>query len=284
MPDFEQEPAERSLRRLRDLASAGRAHAHPLPAEQVRVLGARRHRRRVVATVAAASVAVIVLAGGVVAATGDLVRPSTQPQPAATPEMSRAVLLRAERTVYQERGDFVAARTVHGEGNGLVSICQRDSLTSLGAVDVWRRDFAFRRGDDTVLRTAVMQFPDAKAARAAYETLGRWVGDCGDAVRSRGFTRFSDRARWYDVAVDDGTARFRSTMIYGPVEGDPHGELGYFDDEGLVRSRDRVMVSSLVVAGQDWNWAYRERDTKVTGLALNPMFGILEQAAHNMRD
>jgi len=284
MPDFEHEPTERSLQRLRDLASAGRTHAQALPAEQVRALGARRHRRRVIATVAAASVAVIVFTGGVVAATGDLVRTSTQPQPAVTPTMSQEVLLRAEKTVYQERGDFVVARTVHGEGKAFVSICQRDSLASLGAVDVWRRDFAFRRGGDTALRTAVMQFPDAETAAVAYDTLGRWVEDCGGAVRSRGFTRFSDRAQWYDVAVDDGTARFRSTMIYGPVEDDPFGDLGYFDDEGLVVSHDRVMVSSLVVAGQDWNWAYSERDTRLTGLALNPMFGILEQAAHNMRD
>ena len=283
MPDFEHEPAERHLQRLRALASAGRTHARALPAEQVRALGARRHRRRVVTTVAVASIAVAVFAGGVVTAANDLVRTSTR-QPADTPTMSRSVLLRAEQTVYHERGDLRVAETVHGEGNGFVSVCQRDSLASLGAVDVWRRDFEFPQGGDPVLRTAALQFPDAATAAAAYETLGRWADDCGGAVRSRGFDSFSDRGRWYGVAAGNGVARFRSGMTYGPVEGDRFGDLAYFDDEGLVLSDDRVMLVSLVVPGQDWNWTYSERDARQIGLPMNPMFGSLHVAARNLGD
>jgi hypothetical protein len=280
MPDFDHDPAERSLRRLRALASAGRAHARGLPPEHVRALGARRHRRRVAASVAAVSVVVAGVAGGVLTATGQLVR--TTPQPAAAPDLPRSVLLRAAETVYFEQNDFRVAETVRGEGSIPVSICQRGSLASLGAVDVWRRDFDFRAGGGPVLRTAAMQFRDAAAATAASRTLGRWSADCGEAVRSHGYRAFDGDGRWYDVPVQDGVARFRSGMVYGPVEDDPFGELRYFDDQGLVVAGDRVMLVTLVVPGQDWNWAYSRRDARQIGLAMNPMFGTLREAAQNL--
>jgi hypothetical protein len=85
MPDFDHDPVEESLLRLRDLAAAGREHARGLPAEQVRALGARRHRRRIAATAAAASLTVGVFAGAAVAVTGQLVSSTTPPQPVDVP-------------------------------------------------------------------------------------------------------------------------------------------------------------------------------------------------------
>lgn len=285
MPDFEHDP----VRNLRDLADAGRAHAHGLPAEQVRALGARRHRRRTIATVAAASLAVVVFAGGALTAVGRFVTATTPPQPAGTeapqvvpspdPTLPRSVLLAPDQTWYHERDDFRVVSTVHGEGDGYVSVCQRDTMAALGAVDVWRRDFAFRQGSGPVIRSAALQFADERTAAAAYDRLGRWAAGCRQAVRTRGFERFSDRGRWYAPA--SGTS-FRTGMTYGPVEGDQFGEMAYFDDQGLVLAGDRVMLVTLVVPGQDYNWAYTERDRRQTGLPMHPMFRMLPAAAANL--
>jgi molecular chaperone DnaK len=88
MPDFEHGPARDPLERLSELAASGSARAHGMPAEQVRALGARRHRRRIAVTLAAASLAVAVLAGGAMAVAGQLDRTSRTPQPVDSPSPS----------------------------------------------------------------------------------------------------------------------------------------------------------------------------------------------------
>jgi hypothetical protein len=209
-------------------------------------------------------------------------RPSKPEPPAvAAPTLPRSVLLRANQTWYHHRGDFRVTRTAHGEGGGFVSICQRARLTSTGAIDVWRRDFAFRTGGGAVIRSAALQFRDAQAAATAYDTLAEWANQCRKAVRSRGYERFSDRGRWYNVSSSQGQAQFRSGMTYGPVAGDQYGERAYFDDQALVLNGRRVMVVTLVVPGQDYNWTYSEEDPEHTGLAIHPMFRMLPQAAAN---
>lgn len=89
MPDFDHGRATRSLEQLRDLAAFGRERAQVLPAEQVRVLGARRHRHRIAATVAATSLAVAFFTGGALTVSEHLVGTSTAPQPVDTPPSDR---------------------------------------------------------------------------------------------------------------------------------------------------------------------------------------------------
>lgn len=285
MPEFDDENTPRSLRPLHTLDLAGRAGARPLPPEEVRRRGARRHRRRAVGSVAVLAAVVAVVVGGVAVTADNVSGTSPRPAPASGPEpsMDRSVLLRADQIVYQEAGDFRVSETLHGQGEGPVSVCQRDPLVFLGAADIWRRDFTFRRGGDAVVRTAALQFADGGAAAAAYRTVRRWVDDCAGAARSRGFTEVFPKGRWLDVDAGEAVAEFHDGMTYGPVPGDRFGELRYFDDEGLVRSGDRIMLVSLVIPGQDWNWAYDERTARQVGLTMNPMFGTLAQAADNLR-
>jgi hypothetical protein len=206
------------------------------------------------------------------------------PRPGTAPTLTRSVLLQAGETWYHQGGDFAVSRTVHGGGDDPVSVCQHGSLATLGAVDRWRRDFVFRDGGGPVLRTAALQFADADAASAAYRTLGFWASQCEATVRSRGYTTFADNGRWYQVDTGDGLASFRSGMSYGPVEGDTTGEMAYFDDLGVVLTRRRVMLLSLVVPGQDHNWTYSEQDSEQTGLSLHPMFHLLPAAARALAD
>lgn len=197
--------------------------------------------------------------------------------------LTPSALLREDQATYHRRGDFRVVATVHGEGEGHVSVCQRSPLSSLGAVDVWRRDFTFRQGPDgPALRTAVLQFPDRESAEDGYATLGTWAEDCAEAVRSRGFDRVSPRGRWIEVSAGDGMAGVRIGMTYGPVPGDRFGDLQYFDDQGVALVGDRVALVTMVTAGQDANWAFERGDP--TGLPVHPMLRMLPQAAANLAD
>lgn len=215
---------------------------------------------------------------------GAVPRPGASPEPEPEPvrRLPRSVLLGPAQTWYHERGDLRVVQTVHGEGAGYISVCQRGALASLGPEEVWRRDFAFRRGEGTVIRSAALQFGNTATAEAAYDTLRGWADQCRRAVLGRGFERFSDRGRWYDVAARAGSARFRSGMTYGPVEGDPYREMAYFDDQGVVLRGDRVLLLTLAVGGYDWNWAFAEEDREQTGLAMHPFFRLLSEAAGNL--
>ncbi|MPZ94772.1 MAG: hypothetical protein GEU96_07595, partial [Propionibacteriales bacterium] len=87
-------PDRDPIAELSALAREGQDLATPLPADDVRARGARRHRRRVATSVAAACLAVALCAGAAVAAAGNVL--GTAPEPAAptpttapTPEPTR---------------------------------------------------------------------------------------------------------------------------------------------------------------------------------------------------
>ncbi|MDQ4008105.1 MAG: hypothetical protein M3211_08445, partial [Actinomycetota bacterium] len=242
-------------------------------------------------SVAAASVAVVVVAGGALATTASL-RTSGPPQPATqaptvVPEPERPplreALLTADQTRYFETGDFEVTDTVRGEGDAPVSACQRDRLGAqgLGALEVWRRDFAFKDGGDLRMRTAVLQLEDAASAQQAYATLRSWVEGCEPTLlEQRGFERADVRGDWY--ATGPGQQEF-TVFTYGPVPGDEFEELAFFDGTGIAVAGTRVMLVSMRVPGQDWNWAYDERTARQTGLGLHPMFVTMKAAHANLR-
>lgn len=208
--------------------------------------------------------------------------PSPRPEPAPTtrpvPTLPRSVLPTRAQTRYYEPGDLVPRSTVHGEGDGYVSVCQRGSLTDLGATDMWRRDFGFRRGGDMVMRSAALQFADARTAASAYATLRSWADGCRRTILERPeFDRADVNGRWYDTGP--GEQRF-TVLGYGPVPGDRYREMRFFDPTGIALVGDRIAVLSLVVAGQDWNWSYGPDGT---GLDRDPMFDMLPEATANLR-
>lgn len=207
--------------------------------------------------------------------------PAARP-PETTPTLPRSVLLQAAQTWYNQAGDFQASSTVHGPGDVPVSVCQRGSLAKLGVVAMWRRDFVFRDAGGPLLRSAALQFADAQTASAAYRTLQAWAGECEATVRSRGYDSFVDNGQWYDVDSGEGSAQFRSGMQFGPVDGDTTGEMTYFEDQAVAVVGSRVMFMSLLVAGQDHNWAYSEGDSQQSGVPLHPMFHMLPTAAHQL--
>jgi hypothetical protein len=157
------------------------------PVRRVRARGQRRHRRPILTSAVAASAIFAALVGGAFAAIDQLTNPAEPSSagpvqtvgPSTTPD---PVLLTAEQTRFHEQGEFQLTTTVHGEGVGELSTCQRDTLASVGATDVWRRDFGWPPGPapDTTIRTAVMRFADEDAAGAAYAELTEWMEDCAD--------------------------------------------------------------------------------------------------------
>lgn len=118
MPDFEDSLFRDPLERLSELAASGSARAHGLPAEQVRALGARRHRRRIAVTLAAASAVVAVLASGAVAVAGQLDRTSMTPQPAGSSSPSLAPPTRPENFTPGTRPGLGARAFEPGIGKG----------------------------------------------------------------------------------------------------------------------------------------------------------------------
>jgi hypothetical protein len=280
-----------TLLRLRELADQGSRHARGVPPDEVRTRGQRRHRRRVAAIAVATSAVVAALAGGSYAALGLLTNP-VEPQPAGpaptvvqSPTASQApslerYLLRPDQTWFHEQGQLIETQTVEGEGSDELFVCQRDALASVGAAAVWRRDFTLPGAQNTGLKTAAVQFADSTDASRAHATISSWVQDCRTA-ESAGFEEASGGGDLgYEVPVDVGAARFFEYM-FQPAPGDSSGELGLFEDTGLVLVEDKIMVVSLYGVGLDWNWSY---DPSFTDLPMNPLFHMLPAAAANLAD
>jgi hypothetical protein len=131
MSDFEHGLTRDHLERLSDIAASGSAHACGLPAEQVRALGARRHRRRIAVTLGAASVVVAVMAGGAVAVAGQFDRTPGTPQPVDSPSPSLAPPTRSEDLTPGRRPGLGGRAFEPGIGKGAL----RNAPGSTGAGD-----------------------------------------------------------------------------------------------------------------------------------------------------
>jgi len=287
------------LAQLRSLAESGSRRAAPLPSARVREMGARRHRRRIVATVVAASLAVVVAAGGALAAADQLVgaqrpQPSTpseaetpnEPEPPESAPPSAPTLTQADLVLADQLGQYfdrgwAVVDTQEGVGAGVVSVCQRGGLDTLGdPIAAWRRDFVWRGDGELTIRSAALEFADEVAAGAAYQTLRSWIDSCRSAVLDRGFDRFESAGTWYDVDVADGEGSFYAPYLYGPVPDLP--DYGYWDSQGVVLVGNRVLLVSMVDPNTEFHVSYDDNDD--TGLPLHPFIDALPAAATQLAE
>ncbi|HWI42918.1 MAG TPA: hypothetical protein VNS81_04825 [Nocardioides sp.] len=235
----------------------------PLSAAEVRRRGDRIRRRRnalvaggAALAVAAVAVPALALFGGQPKSDSDRVAPKPEPK-----AVSAANLITDDDTVYVPgAADWFTTDTSPGDGQSVFHPCAREALAGLGATSVFRRDFELRnleagapdvKGD--YLGEAVAQFRSEEDARAAYDTVARWVLDCDGHIPEA--TTYTVVPKAHSVDVPDGDAVIYDAH-WGPVpkEIDPYGDSAYIGETGIALVGDRISVLTSVVVGQDYDF------------------------------
>jgi hypothetical protein len=282
---------------LDSLARMGEQYATPpLPAGEVRARGTRRRHRRQ-ATMAVATACVAIAIGGV-ALNGTSFRVDERPSPAGTPAVSASPSPAATRQLTEQ--DLITAAeypldpnfesvVVREDGDrkpAQLSVCQAGTPKDLGARQALPRHFMQDRSDSPPGRspdvyTLTLQFDDASAARQALDTYTQWLRTCSERLSQQGYEMLRP-AR--------GEAPERIPIDAGAVEGsayelvyrEPGGpaDSGTFENVGLLRVEDRLMVLVRVVQGQDDNAYYW--DEPVEGMAKHPFYELMSVAARKL--
>lgn len=215
----------------------------PLPAHEVRRRGTRMRRRRQVLSSVDGAAAVLLIAGGGYAATQfadgtqrtDDAAPrvadrTTAPSPQVFGPLSAANVMSDSDTQLPSGDSWPAGQVTAGDGQATVNICQQDSWSGLGAeqvfVGTWSTEALF-------LSQAVLQFPDAAAARDAAAQVKGWLADCSPSF-SEGYTAGQP------VAVDavEGVSAERITA-----------QWTYTGEEGGEAYADHEQVTAVLVTG-----------------------------------
>ncbi len=141
--------------------------------------------------------------------------------------------------------------TVASEPPDLAGTCHRVPLTSIGATGVTYRSYRPPRNSDTTAAETVARFADRKSAWRAYQVLLAWHDRCADRLTS--YPR-ADVGPVQQVRVDAGVrAAGWYLLSYGPIGDDP--DVGAYDAQGLVLGNKQVAVLSMVLYGQDYDYA-----------------------------
>lgn len=231
----------------------------------------RRRRTALVAgasalAVAAVAVPIFAVVGGTPKADNDNVADDPQVALAADD------LLRDIDTEYEvgSTGAFRTVDTYEGDGQATFHPCQQAALSSLGATSSLTRTFEYVvppeagevvdvPGDGLV--EAIAQFPDAAAARAAYDGFAEWILDCESRLAD--FDRVNVVPQARSVEIPTGGDAVIYDLGWGPVseEIDPYGDSGYINETGLILKGDRIAVVGLTSVGQDYNFLEEEGGT-----------------------
>jgi|GEM_PF-6157613 len=251
--------------KLTSLGDALEGAPMPLPASAIRARGDRIRRRKHALVAGASAAAVAAVAVPVVALTvgngsGDPDRLAPQPSasdPVAAAPLSAENLITADDAAWNEVGtEFEENFTYEGDGQSTPNPCFENSFASLGAEDVWQRDFQWKAreigGPDPgpYLNEIIGEFGSPADARAAFEEIQGWYDDClpPDAESF-------DAGEFAPVAIPVEGDGVQMLATYGPVaeELDPFGYDAWFLDTGLVVSGDRVALITALSHGQDYN-------------------------------
>jgi hypothetical protein len=196
--------------------------------------------------------------------------PVQPPPPGSSP---REMLLgKTEIPGLNEQHRWRPIATENSERRRPIWACQVTDFASIGATDVWVRRFVGDPGggESARARSAVLTFVDETSAQRAYAVLRAWHDRCEEQL-SEDYRRVRVDAAPTAVQVEDGQAEWR-LAIYGPVEGDP--DAGYFDATGYVREGNRISLTTIVSAGQDYN--YPQGEEPIVGAVRNSAIKLLD--------
>ncbi len=261
---------------LRALADHAAGAARGLPPGTLRGRGDRRRRVRRGAVALAASTAVLL--GVAVATTAlpggdDTGLPTTTTTTDGPPALPGSVLPPdTELAGFNEITGWAATAPSRGEDPAdPTSVCQRDTLGSLGATEVRRRGYAMtvelepgqvyeEPAEDlrATTRVAVAQFPDAATGRAAFDTVQDWVRSCAEHLA--GTYRVADPAEKTPVymSVDRPEGHGTSYLVTYRGSADEEAFLDgvWIDGTAVGVSADgtRVVLLSQRQVAQDYNY------------------------------
>ena len=183
--------------------------------------------------------------------------PTGAPSPdAPTPPPGGAVtaanLPQAQDLQWSEETSWQVEETFTGGGTEQLSVCQQNSIESLGVNAIQVRTFTL--GEDGEAVAIAMSFDGPGAAEEGYALAEEWVGDCEQVLAAQ--QRTDGRQHFPAAAVTlpalaDGESQV-TEWIYSPP--DSGGHYAEFESQGLVRSGDRMAFVIMRVQGQDNSW------------------------------
>jgi hypothetical protein len=139
-----------------------------------------------------------------------------------------------------------------GPGQDLPSVCQRASLTAIGAVSEYRTDFGSPLDDESYAVQMTGVFPDEQTVATAKQVLKAWQQKCRmHATEDLGLksVRVGDLQTVATVAGDGA----QWLTIYGPAPGGSLDE-GWFQAAGFVADGDTLTFLVIANVGQDYNY------------------------------
>lgn len=266
MPE-QHDPIDELTRFGAGLGSATPGGDMPRSAADVRRRGDQIRRRRSALAAGGAALAVAAVAVPVFALTGnDHPRSDRNPIAKDEPALAASDLLRDADTEYfpDQKSAFTTASTEEGDGQATFHPCQREALSALGAQSSFTRFYdqvvKLEPGmtappdvpDDGMVET-IAQFPDAAAARAAYDEVTDWIVGCEGHVPGADTVKVTPQARSVEVGKGDAVV-YDLTWRPAPVEIDPTGDAAYINETGLLLQGDRIAVLAVTIVGQDYNF------------------------------
>jgi hypothetical protein len=139
-----------------------------------------------------------------------------------------------------------------GPGQDLASVCQRASLTAIGAVSEYRTDFGSPLDDEAYAVQMTGVFPDEQTVATAKQVLHAWQQKCrAHATTDLGLksVRVGDLQTVATVAGEGA----QWLTIYGPPpSGSP--DEGWYQAAGFVADGDTLTFLVIASLGQDYNY------------------------------
>lgn len=188
--------------------------------------------------------------------------PSTQPTEPAPTDSDAARARRAQIPAAKLPGfnsEWVWVRQSGGPGPGqdVPSVCQRASLTAIGAVNEYRTNFASPAdtNDYAVQMTGV--FPDEQTVATAMKVLDSWHDKCRRHATNDLGLRSVNVGELTPVAtaVGEGT---QWLTTYGPTPSGSPDER-WFEATGYVADGDTLTMLVMANVGQDYNYPAGEQ-------------------------
>lgn len=170
---------------------------------------------------------------------------TTPPGGAVTP----ANLPEADDLEWNEGTSWRAGATSVGGGSEQLSVCQQNSIESLGANAIHVRRFSMT-GDGEAVSIA-MSFENEELAGQAYATAQDWFAACEPVLVAQQRTDGRQGIPETAVEVPDGRAQV-TEWGYRSATTDP--DSLEFESQGLVQLSDRVSLTVMRIEGQDNNW------------------------------
>ena len=160
------------------------------------------------------------------------------------------------------------------QGGQTVSVCQKVSLSSIGATDVGRRDYGSTSPHVTATHL-VAAFPDELTAQYGFDILSAWLRQCEERLRQHGYPRHNVPAAY--TPLQQGDRSGWAVLPYGPVPGEQHA--AYLQAEALVLAGEHLSWVVQRLVGQDFNYEVGQSPPELAAPLMADRLSALPAAA-----